>query len=427
MAGVIGLRPQDLGQPDHLAARVGQFQAHQVLARNGFHDPDADQAERPGQVLGQVDDLAALHAGGRLDFVARDHRAGLRRHHRDGHAEVGQLLFDQARGEFDGLGRHRFLVGQRRVEQADRRQIAFAARRREEQRLLLFLFDAFGLGHHGDGRFDPYGLLVDQLFLLGHDLLGTHGLGHFTDLAVFTGGVGIAHAAHHAFHPGAHALGHGQPREREEQAQADRQHDQEGQGAAGKADAAAGQFGQGVADDAAGAAGVFRGARQVGTAAGQAQGFHAQRTEQQEEEADALFPVDARQHFRLLTIGNTKMAGQAAVARPHPVQQQDDPPPGRKTEKIEQDVRQVGTQRSTLVVNGAGGDGMRPARIGGAPGGQHQREPGRQGGEENPAGLAQQRGDTRLQGRWPVTGVARSARRSSRDTRHAAHYNWALT
>ncbi|MNS92082.1 hypothetical protein D3C72_1262020 [compost metagenome] len=44
MAGVIGLRPQDLGQAHHLAARVGQFKAHQVLARNGFHHPDADQA-----------------------------------------------------------------------------------------------------------------------------------------------------------------------------------------------------------------------------------------------------------------------------------------------------------------------------------------------------------------------------------------------
>ncbi|KAG1248003.1 hypothetical protein G6F65_019861 [Rhizopus arrhizus] len=144
MAGVIGLRTQDFRQAHHLAARVGQFQAHQILARDGFHHPDADQAQRARQVLGQVDDLAALHAGGRLDFIARDDRAGLRRHDRDGHAEVGQLLFDQARGEFDGLGRHRFLIGQRRVQQADGRQVAFgAARRREEQRLLLFLFDAF--------------------------------------------------------------------------------------------------------------------------------------------------------------------------------------------------------------------------------------------------------------------------------------------
>ena len=295
MAGVVGLRPQDLGQLDHLAARVGQLQAHQVLARNGFHHPDADEAQRARQVLGQIDDLAALDAGGRLDFVTRDDRTGLRRHHGDGHAEVGQLLFDQARGEFDGLGRHGFLVGQRRIQQADGRQVALAARRRrEEQRLLLFLFDAFGLGHHRDRRLDAHRLLVHQLFLLGHHLLGAHGLGHLADLAVFARGVGIAHPAHQAFDPGADALGHGQPREREEQAQADRQHHQEGQGAAGEADAAAHQVGQGMADDATGAAGAFRGARQMRAAAGQAQGLHAQRADQQQEETDALFPVDPR-------------------------------------------------------------------------------------------------------------------------------------
>ena len=92
VAGVVGLRTQDFRQLDHLAARVGQFQAHQVLAGYGFHHPYADQAERARQVLGQVDDLATLDASGRLDFVARDDRARLRRHHGDGHAEVGQLL-----------------------------------------------------------------------------------------------------------------------------------------------------------------------------------------------------------------------------------------------------------------------------------------------------------------------------------------------
>ncbi|MCY1516883.1 hypothetical protein D9M68_515420 [compost metagenome] len=428
MAGVIGLRTQDLGQAHHLAARVRQFQAHQVLAGNGFHHTDADQAQRPRQILGQIDDLAALHAGGRLDFVAGDDRAGLRRHHRDGHAEVGQLLFDQARREFDGFGRHRFLVDLRRIQQTDGRQVALgAARRGKEQRLLLFLFDALGLGHHGDGGFDPHRLLMDQLFLLGHDLFGAHGLGHLADLAVFAGGVGIADAAHQALQPRPHALGDGQPREREEQAQANGQHDQERQRAAGEADAAADQVGQGLTDDAARAAGAFRRPRQVRAAAGQAQGFHAQRADQQQEKADALFPVDTGQHFRLLTIGNAQMAGQAAIPRAHPVQQQDDPPPGGKAEQIEENVRQIGAEGTATIVDGPGGDGVRPAWVGRAPGGEHQGEPRRQGGEEDPAGFAKQRGKARLQGRRPVSGIARGARRSSRDTRHAAHYNWALT
>ena len=64
MAGMVGLRAEDFRQLDHLAARVGQLQAHQVLARDGFHHADADQAERARQILGQVDDLAAFHARG---------------------------------------------------------------------------------------------------------------------------------------------------------------------------------------------------------------------------------------------------------------------------------------------------------------------------------------------------------------------------
>ncbi|KAG1442898.1 hypothetical protein G6F57_018272 [Rhizopus arrhizus] len=136
-----------------------------------------------------------------------------------------------------------------------------------------------------------------------------------------------------------------------------------------------------MADDAACAAGGFRSAGQMRAAAGQAQGFHAQRAQQQQEEADALFPVDARQHFRLFTISYLKLAGESPVARAHPVQQQDHPPPGRKAEEIEKDVRQIGAQPSPVVSHDVAGHGVRPARVGRAPGGQHQGEPGRQGGK----------------------------------------------
>ncbi|MNQ66977.1 hypothetical protein D3C85_814810 [compost metagenome] len=222
---------------------------------------------------------------------------------------------------------------------------------------------------------------MHQLFLLGHDLFRAHGLGHLAHLAVFARGIGIANAAHQAFQPCAHALGHGQPRKREEQAQANRQHDQEGQRAAGETDAAADQIGQHMADDAARAAGGLGRARQMRAVAGQAQGFHAQRPYQQQEKADALFPMDTRQHFWLLTVSYLKLTGQAPVARPNPVQQQDDPPPGGKTEQIEQDVRQIGTQPAAMVAHDVTGDRVRPARVGRAPGGQHQGEPGRQGGK----------------------------------------------
>ena len=39
----VSLRTQNLGQAHHLAFRVGQLQAHVVLAGDGFHHADADQ------------------------------------------------------------------------------------------------------------------------------------------------------------------------------------------------------------------------------------------------------------------------------------------------------------------------------------------------------------------------------------------------
>ena len=72
---VVDLRAEDLGQPDRLPLGVRQLQRHRRLAGDRLDDADADQAQRARQVLGEVDDLRALDAGGRLDLVARDHRA----------------------------------------------------------------------------------------------------------------------------------------------------------------------------------------------------------------------------------------------------------------------------------------------------------------------------------------------------------------
>ena len=104
---VVDLRAEDLRQPDRLALRVRQLERHRRLARDRLDDADADQAQRARQVLREVDDLRALHAGGRLDLVARDHRARRRRDHAHLDAEVLQLLLDQPRGHLERLGRHR--------------------------------------------------------------------------------------------------------------------------------------------------------------------------------------------------------------------------------------------------------------------------------------------------------------------------------
>ena len=86
------------------ACGLGSSSPMQRLARNGLDHADADHRQRARQVLDQVDDLAALDADGRLDFVAGDHRPGIGGQHLHLHAEIGQLPLDQARGVFQRLG-----------------------------------------------------------------------------------------------------------------------------------------------------------------------------------------------------------------------------------------------------------------------------------------------------------------------------------
>jgi hypothetical protein len=103
MHAVVGLRADDLGQAHDLPLRIWQFQSHAGLAGHGLDNTDRHQRQGAGQVLGKADDLAALDADGRLDLVARHHGTGMCGEHLGLDIEVGQLAFDQARGEFQGL------------------------------------------------------------------------------------------------------------------------------------------------------------------------------------------------------------------------------------------------------------------------------------------------------------------------------------
>ena len=93
---VVDLRATDFGETHDLAFRVGQLQAHQAFAGNRLHHPHRYERQGARQILRQPDNLAALHAGGGFDFVARDHRAGIRRFHFSLYAKILQLFFDQA-------------------------------------------------------------------------------------------------------------------------------------------------------------------------------------------------------------------------------------------------------------------------------------------------------------------------------------------
>ena len=173
LAFVVDLRAEDLAELDRLPLGVRQLERHVVLAGDGLDHADRHQRQRARQVLGEVDDLRALDAGGRLDLVARDHRAGRGQHHAHLDAEVLELLLDQARGHLQRVGRHGFLPRLRGIEQVDLRQLAVG--QLAEQRLLALLGDAIALGHLGQRGLDLHrrrrrpalGARHDAQFLVG--------------------------------------------------------------------------------------------------------------------------------------------------------------------------------------------------------------------------------------------------------------------
>jgi hypothetical protein len=105
--------------------------------------------------LARPDDLRAFDAGGRLDLIARDDRAGLGQHHPHFHAEVFQPFLDHAAGHFQRFVGHGFLAGNGIVQQVHLGQLA--VRHVFEQGLLSLLGDARAARH-----LDQYGLDQDR-------------------------------------------------------------------------------------------------------------------------------------------------------------------------------------------------------------------------------------------------------------------------
>ena len=167
---VVGLRTEDLCETDHLPLGVGQLQRHRRLAGDRFDDPDADQAERARQILGQVEHLGSFDAGRRLDLVAGDHRPGRGGDHAHLDAEVLQLLLDQPRGHLERLGVHALDPAGYRVEQIDLRQLRVG--QFAEQWLLPLLGHALGFRQFGQRLVDDdRQLLLDRLAFDVDDML----------------------------------------------------------------------------------------------------------------------------------------------------------------------------------------------------------------------------------------------------------------
>ncbi|MCY1181342.1 hypothetical protein D9M73_218410 [compost metagenome] len=135
---VVLRRGQHFGEAHHLAVFVGYLDTYRGLARDDLDHSHTGHGQRARQVLGQVGDTADLHAGGRLDFVTGNYRAGVDRVHRHFHTEFLELDFQQLTDASQGLWRilDLFLFG--RVEDGNRGQGAFHGAV-DEQRRLLFL------------------------------------------------------------------------------------------------------------------------------------------------------------------------------------------------------------------------------------------------------------------------------------------------
>ena len=128
-----------------MAFGVGQLQRHIVFAGNGFYHPDGYEAQAARQIFGQAHNLRTLHAGGRLDFIARNHRPRLGQHHPHFHAKVLELFLNHAAGHFQRFVGHGFLAQQGFVQQGHLRQLAVG--HIGKQGLLPLFGHARALGH----------------------------------------------------------------------------------------------------------------------------------------------------------------------------------------------------------------------------------------------------------------------------------------
>ena len=131
---------EDLAQIDRLALGVGQLDADGVAA--GHHgDARGDRAHRAGDVVGEADDARRLDAGGGLQLVERDDRAGADMDDLALDAEILEHAFEQPRVLLQRVLGDRIVANDvlRLGEEMQRRHLEF---RRADQRGLRLALDA---------------------------------------------------------------------------------------------------------------------------------------------------------------------------------------------------------------------------------------------------------------------------------------------
>ena len=349
---VVDLRAEDLRQADHLPLGVRQLERHRRLAGDRLDHADAHQAQRARQVLREVDDLRALHAGGRLDLVARDDRAGRGGHHAHLDAEVLQLLLDEARGHLERLGRHRLHAAGSGVEQVDLRQLGVG--QLAEERLLALLHHALALRHLHHRRLDHDGHVVLEQLVLHLGLL----LALAQRLLAETDVLGALDTLDAPFaqrlDPGADALGDAHPREAEPHREAGHQHGDPQHAGAREAEAALRQRAQQVAEHASGVA-----AGQAAFPLVHAAPFERGAGAHQQHDTD---PEEPARLARVLGV----VAAQHACEPTEPFAPADrHQPPRRIAEEEEREIGEPGAQRAGRVVQHRRAAGGGERRVGG--------------------------------------------------------------
>jgi hypothetical protein len=149
---VVNLRFDDFTQRHQFAGLVRDLKAHVRLAGNDLDHPHTDRRQRTRQVLGEIADLADLHARCRLDLEARNHGARMHGDHFGFDAEIAELDLDQARHRGQRLLGISALTWRRIVEQRQRRQLT--GNRRLEQRHLFLLVRTLAGFELAQYRFD---------------------------------------------------------------------------------------------------------------------------------------------------------------------------------------------------------------------------------------------------------------------------------
>ncbi len=355
---VVDLRAQHLGQADGLALGIGQLQRHEILAGNRLDHADGHQGQRARQILGQVHDLRALDARGRLDLVARDHGAGHGGDHMHIDTKVLEALFDQPAGHLQRFGRDAFLALLRRIEQIHLGQLAVG--QFGEQGLLALLDHA----HAG------YRSLLEHGFDDLHGLRVLHGafralfLHHFLALARSAAACGFVPGLftarkkkeHPAVQACAHGFGQMTPGKAEYHGKADHGHADADQARAHEAQPLQAVVPQHVTEDAAGRAG------QNALEAVQARPLQcAARTQQQQQpapKAQAPAPQGRQWH----TVARHAAAQPARKGRQPGLQRGQHQPPDRHAETEIAGVGQPGSDAAHPV-----GDQARVSRPGGGP------------------------------------------------------------